>query len=248
MANDAFLLHHQHPEARRLAIEVAEWLLDRGHSVRLPTTDAELAGLEADDSADGDLTSDLDLAVSLGGEVVACPAPEVGLLPVFITEAGAADPVFADLPRELLTLQWHGDTFSLPHGAVLLASSPAYPNQAFRCGRYAYGVQFHLELSLEMAAEWADVRGSERWQIVDGTLCLIDILGFTALSERLAARGRVGAEELTHLLSDVFSRMIERVQDRGGTQLKFGGDALLSLFTGLDHATQAAWSRHSESR
>ena len=36
------------------------------------------------------------------------------------------------------------------------------------------------------------------------------------------------------------SRMIERVQDRGGTQLKFGGDALLSLFTGLDHATQAA--------
>jgi class 3 adenylate cyclase/tetratricopeptide (TPR) repeat protein len=91
-----------------------------------------------------------------------------------------------------------------------------------------------------VAAEWADVRGSERWQIVDGTLCLIDILGFTALSERLAARGRVGAEELTDLLSDVFSRMIERVQDRGGTQLKFGGDALLSLFTGLDHATQAA--------
>ena len=40
-----------------------------------------------------------------------------------------------------------------------------------------------------VAAEWADVRGSERWQIVDGTLCLIDILGFTALSERLAARG-----------------------------------------------------------
>ena len=69
----------------------------------------------------------------------------------------AADPVFAGLPRELLTLQWHGDTFSLPDGAVLLASSPAYPNQAFRWGRYAYGVQFHLELSREMAAEWADV-------------------------------------------------------------------------------------------
>ena len=97
------------------------------------------------------------LAASLGGEVTAGPAPEVGLLPVFLTEAAGDDPVFAGLPRELLTLQWHGDTFSLPAGAVLLARSPAYPNQAFRVGRAAYGVQFHLELSREMAAEWADV-------------------------------------------------------------------------------------------
>jgi class 3 adenylate cyclase/tetratricopeptide (TPR) repeat protein len=91
-----------------------------------------------------------------------------------------------------------------------------------------------------IAAEWADVRGSERWQVIDGTLCLVDISGSTALFERLAAQGRVAAEELTDLLSDVFSRMIDRVQERGGTQLKFGGDALLSLFTGRDHATQAA--------
>ena len=97
------------------------------------------------------------LAVSLGAEVAPGPAPEVGILPVFLTEAAASDPVFADLPPELLTLQWHGDTFSLPDGAVLLASSPAYPNQAFRWGRSAYGVQFHLELSREMAAEWAQV-------------------------------------------------------------------------------------------
>jgi GMP synthase (glutamine-hydrolysing) len=97
------------------------------------------------------------LAVSLGAEVAPGRAPEVGILPVFLTEAAASDPVFADLPRELLTLQWHGDTFSLPEGAVLLASSPAYPNQAFRWGRSAYGVQFHLELSREMAAEWAQV-------------------------------------------------------------------------------------------
>jgi GMP synthase (glutamine-hydrolysing) len=97
------------------------------------------------------------LAASLGGEVAPGPAPEVGLLPVFLTDAAATDPVFADLPRELLTLQWHGDTFSLPDGAVLLASSPAYPNQAFRWGRSAYGVQFHLELSREMAEEWTRV-------------------------------------------------------------------------------------------
>jgi GMP synthase-like glutamine amidotransferase len=97
------------------------------------------------------------LAASLGGEVVAGTAPEVGILPVFLTEAAVDDPVFAGLPHELPTLQWHGDTFSLPDGAVLLASSPAYPNQAFRWGRRAYGVQFHLEVSREMAEEWARV-------------------------------------------------------------------------------------------
>jgi len=58
--------------------------------------------------------------------------------------------------ERLVTLQWHGDTFELPEGAIRLASSPAYANQAFRFER-AYGVQFHLEVAAEMAREWADV-------------------------------------------------------------------------------------------
>jgi GMP synthase (glutamine-hydrolysing) len=96
------------------------------------------------------------LAASLGGRVYAGPRPEVGLLPVTLTPEGRSDPVFAALPPEVVTLQWHGDTFDLPEGSVRLAGSPAYPNQAFRVRR-AYGVQFHLEVSGEMAAEWADV-------------------------------------------------------------------------------------------
>jgi len=96
------------------------------------------------------------LAASLGARVYAGPTPEVGLLPVEITPEGRADSVFADAPDDLVTLQWHGDTFDLPDGAVRLAGSPAYPNQAFRFDR-AYGVQFHLEVSPEMAREWADV-------------------------------------------------------------------------------------------
>ena len=55
-----------------------------------------------------------------------------------------------------MTLQWHGDTFDLPDGAVRLAGSPAYPNQAFRVSA-AYGVQFHLEVTPAMAREWATV-------------------------------------------------------------------------------------------
>ena len=96
------------------------------------------------------------LAASLGARVYPGPEPEVGLLPVEITPEGRADPVFADAPDDLVTLQWHGDTFDLPDGAVRLAGSPAYPNQAVRF-RAAYGVQFHLEVSPEMAREWAEV-------------------------------------------------------------------------------------------
>src|SRR5512132_1279795 len=132
------------------------------------------------------------LAASLGAEVVPGAAPEVGLLPVFLTEAAASDPLFADLPRELLTLQWHGDTFSLPEGAVLLASSPAYPNQAFRWGRSAYGVQFHLELSREMAAEWARVPSyADALESVLGRgaeTALVDAL--TTHADELRAHGR----------------------------------------------------------
>ncbi len=78
------------------------------------------------------------------------------------------------------------------------------------------------------------------WTTVDGTLCHIDISGFTSLSERLATRGRVGAEELTEVLDTVFGSMLRLVDERGGALLKFGGDALLLLFDGEDHAVEAA--------
>jgi GMP synthase (glutamine-hydrolysing) len=96
------------------------------------------------------------LAASLGARVYPGPSPEVGLLPVSLTGEARSDPVFGEAPHDLVTLQWHGDTFDLPAGAVRLAGSLAYPNQAFRFER-AYGVQFHLEVSREMAREWADV-------------------------------------------------------------------------------------------
>ena len=96
------------------------------------------------------------LAASLGARVYPGPEPEVGLLPVSMTGEARSDPVFGEAPHELVTLQWHGDTFDLPDGAVRLASSPTYANQAFRFER-AYGVQFHLEVSAEMAREWAEV-------------------------------------------------------------------------------------------
>ncbi|HSJ27867.1 MAG TPA: adenylate/guanylate cyclase domain-containing protein [Acidimicrobiia bacterium] len=91
-----------------------------------------------------------------------------------------------------------------------------------------------------VAAEWdLDTPGASYRQI-DGTLCFVDISGFTNLSEKLARRGRIGAEELTDVLDRVFGEMLRLAYDRGGNLLKFGGDALLLMFEGSDHAVQAA--------
>lgn len=133
------------------------------------------------------------LAASLGGQVFAGPKPEVGILPVFLASAASTDPLFAGLPGEMLTFQWHGDTFTLPAGSVLLAGSKAYPHQAFRWGKYAYGLQFHLEVSHEMAEEWL--------QVPEYASALHNVLGagsgetligqFTAYEQRLRGQGRL---------------------------------------------------------
>ena len=97
------------------------------------------------------------LAASLGARVYSGAKPEIGIMPGYLTAEGQNDPVFSGIPPELMTFQWHGETFDLPEGSVLLARSPAYPNQAFRWGEKAYGVQFHVEISADMAEQWSQV-------------------------------------------------------------------------------------------
>ena len=75
--------------------------------------------------------------------------------------------------------------------------------------------------------------------MVAGTLCFADVSGFTQLSERLARSGRVGAEELTAILNDTFTALLDVALAAGGDLLKFGGDALCLLFDGPDHAPRA---------
>jgi GMP synthase (glutamine-hydrolysing) len=108
------------------------------------------------------------LAAALGAPIRTLDRPEVGLLPVELTPAGRAHPLFAGLEDPLLSLQWHGDTFDLPDGATLLASSPAAPNQAFEVGERAFGVQFHLEVTEEMARQWSVI--PEYRNYIDATL------------------------------------------------------------------------------
>jgi class 3 adenylate cyclase/tetratricopeptide (TPR) repeat protein len=81
-----------------------------------------------------------------------------------------------------------------------------------------------------------------RVQAVDGTLVFADVSGFTRLSERLARRGREGAEELVETIGACFSSLLAVAYDNGGGLLKFGGDALLLKFEGDDHVARAARS------
>ena len=97
------------------------------------------------------------LAASLGARVYPGPRQEIGMLPVRLTPAACTDPLFRDLPDELLTFQWHGDTFDIPAGGVRLATSELCANQAFRWGDRAYGIQFHLEVSSALARSWGEV-------------------------------------------------------------------------------------------
>lgn len=96
------------------------------------------------------------LAIACGGRVRRGVAgPELGVLAVEPTTAAAADRVLGALPATARVLQWHWEEIAeLPPGAVLLATSPTYRNQAFRLGGSAWGVQGHPEVTPEIAAEW----------------------------------------------------------------------------------------------
>ena len=98
------------------------------------------------------------LADALGGRVGPGAEPEVGILPVDLTERGQADPLFAGLPARNLSLQWHGAAVQEPPpGAAVLATSPICPVQAIRVGECAYGLQYHVEATADTVPEWGCV-------------------------------------------------------------------------------------------
>jgi GMP synthase (glutamine-hydrolysing) len=141
------------------------------------------------------------LAASLGAPVFPGPAAEVGVLPVFTTAAAVDDPVFAEAPPEFAALQWHGDTFELPDGAVQLARSDAYEQQAFVFKR-AYALQFHIEIDAALATEWGDVPAYAQ--------SLTELLGPGALPT-LIEQVRGSEAVSTGLARHLFGRWLERV-------------------------------------
>lgn len=94
------------------------------------------------------------LARSLGAAVRPNPVKEIGWYEVEALAAAADDPLFAGCQLHETVFQWHGDTFDLPPGGVHLVRGATCHHQAFRVGLAAWGLQFHLEITAAMIADW----------------------------------------------------------------------------------------------
>lgn len=96
------------------------------------------------------------LAKALGAEVFPGRGQEVEFGSVELTEEGRRDPLLGPAGASVPVFHWHGDTFDLPPGATLLASTEKYAHQAFRFGDCAYGLQFHIEPDPDTWATWRE--------------------------------------------------------------------------------------------
>lgn len=101
------------------------------------------------------------IATTLGASVFHGAVKEIGWIPISITPHGQVDSLLGYMPESATVFQWHGDGFELPSGAVRLASSIHFQNQAFRVGKSIYGLQFHLEATPAMIQRWIDQRSKD---------------------------------------------------------------------------------------
>jgi len=94
------------------------------------------------------------MARSLGARVYPGPDKEIGWQPLTLTAAGEDSPLRHIGGLQTSMLHWHGDTFDLPAGCELLASTPLCTQQAFRRGKRQLGLQFHPEFDARHIEQW----------------------------------------------------------------------------------------------
>jgi GMP synthase-like glutamine amidotransferase len=85
------------------------------------------------------------IADALGGKVTKNKSPEIGFFDVKLNRKGVRSDIFAGFEKSFNAFHWHGDTFSIPAGAVSLAKSKACDNQAFSYTDRVIALQFHLD-------------------------------------------------------------------------------------------------------
>jgi class 3 adenylate cyclase/tetratricopeptide (TPR) repeat protein len=92
--------------------------------------------------------------------------------------------------------------------------------------------------------DWLRETPDQRHRVAHGTLVFVDISGFTRLTERLASKGKIGAEEMSDILDVTFAALLAVAYDHGAWLVKWGGDAVLLLFEGEQHAERACTAAH----
>ena len=133
------------------------------------------------------------LARALGGAVTRNPVKEIGWGRTRVTDSAAArEWLGADITAEPEFFQWHGDTFSLPPGAVNFLASDLCAHQAFVIDRGSYahlGMQFHCEMTPALVAGWAT-----------------SAEGVAEVNEERQRTGGSGVEDAAAMLRDVETR------------------------------------------
>ena len=155
-----------------------------------PWIDGEIAGLRARIARRrptiGVCLGSQMIAAALGARVYPGPLKEVGFAPIALSPAGAASPL-----RHLVgvpLLHWHGDTFDLPAGAELLATTQAYP-QAFRIGKHLLALQCHPEMGEDARiVQW--LAGADAYLAEAGTDAARVRADYDRLGPRAVAAGR----------------------------------------------------------
>ena len=134
------------------------------------------------------------IANSMGGEVFPNSVKEIGWFPIHATKS-TKNAVF-QFPEETEVFHWHGETFSLPLGAVPIAESKACKNQAFQIGTKVIGLQFHLETTLSSAKAIVD---NCRDELVKGEYIQTEVEILSAPQERYSSINNLMGNILEYL-------------------------------------------------
>ena len=136
------------------------------------------------------------IAAALGARVYRGDQKEIGWYPITMTPDAADAHLTEHWPSEATVLHWHGDTFDLPPGARLLATSEAYRHQAFAVRSQVVGLQFHLEMAPEHVR---NIVRHSRDELVPGAF---------VQSERDIVTGEAGSDALPEMLRSLLQRWI----------------------------------------
>lgn len=141
------------------------------------------------------------MARALGARVFPGPIKEIGWGPVELTEAGKASSLKVLADEGAAVLHWHGDTFDMPTGAMLLAGSANYENQAFAVGEQALALQFHIEADPARLDLWLVGHAAEL------SAARISVTELRRATHRIARRAERQARQIfEHWLRDIGNR------------------------------------------
>ncbi len=139
------------------------------------------------------------IAQAVGGTVYKGVRKEIGWYDVNITDIGEKDLFNGIGSKTIRVFQWHGDTYDIPRGAAVKATSKLYP-QAFRIGN-AVGIQFHLEVNREMIEKWIKEYKNE---MKDENIQPIDIMSDKTYEQRLFDKCKIVYKNFSNLIKDEY--------------------------------------------